>query len=137
MTHRERVLKTFRFEQPDRVAHDMMEGSLWGELREHFQRAHGLDDDEKILDFLDTDCRWKWAEYQPPPADPPPEEHPPADEPPPESQVRAADDGGAGIDEDPAPRSRPREGCAGAPTPVASWVLALMALACLRVGCQR
>ena len=83
MTHRERVLKTFRFEQPDRVAHDMMEGSLWGELREHFQRAHGLDDDEKILDFLDTDCRWKWAEYQPPPADPPPEEHPPADEPPP------------------------------------------------------
>ncbi|NQU12297.1 hypothetical protein HQ590_15990 [bacterium] len=58
MTHRERVRRTFRFQPTDRVAYDLMEGSVWPDLQEHFRAEHGLTDPEAVLDFLDTDFRW-------------------------------------------------------------------------------
>ena len=39
MTHRERVLKTFQFQQPDRLAFDLMEGSVWRALLDYFCRC--------------------------------------------------------------------------------------------------
>ena len=69
MTHRQRVLKTFRFEQTDRAPYDMMEGAVWGELEGYFRWNHGLEDAGQVLDFLDTDFRWKWMEYNAPPSD--------------------------------------------------------------------
>ena len=69
MTHRQRVLKTFRFEQTDRAPCDLMEGVLWGELSGWFKWKHGLGDDEQIHDFLDTDCRWMWPTYAGPHSD--------------------------------------------------------------------
>lgn len=58
MTPRQRVLKTFRFEPTDRPAYDLMEGTVWPELMEHFQARHGLRTDEEVLEFLGTDFRW-------------------------------------------------------------------------------
>jgi len=80
VTRRERVLKTLRFEQTDRVPCDMMEGIIWGELMEYFAREHNLETDHQVLDFLDTDLRWAWILYNSPepqsaPADPPEVKH--------------------------------------------------------------
>ncbi len=58
VTPRERVLKTFRFQETDRVAFDLMEGSVWPELLEYFRANHGLEDAGRVLSFLDTDFRW-------------------------------------------------------------------------------
>ena len=40
MTHRERVLAAFQFRPTDRVAFDLMEGSVWPALMDYFRRAH-------------------------------------------------------------------------------------------------
>jgi uroporphyrinogen decarboxylase len=77
MTHRERVLRTFRFEQTDRPALDLMEQQVWPELLEYFRARHGLTDAEQILAFLDTDFRWAWMQYLGPPQPPPAEGLPP------------------------------------------------------------
>ncbi len=66
MTHRERVLKTFRFESPDRVPYDLMEGVVWPEVMDHFRAAHGCRDGLEVLEFLDTDFRWAGMNYQAP-----------------------------------------------------------------------
>ena len=58
MTHRERVLRTLRFEQTDRASYDLMEASVWPELGDHFRDKHGLEGNIQIYDFLDTDFRW-------------------------------------------------------------------------------
>lgn len=58
MTHRERVLKTFRFEQPDRIACDLMEGSVWLGLLDYFRRKYSLATAIEVQSFLDTDFRW-------------------------------------------------------------------------------
>ena len=61
MTHRERVLRTFQFEDTDRPAYDIAEGQVWWELQEYFREHHGLDDYDAVLAFLDTDFRWLWS----------------------------------------------------------------------------
>lgn len=66
MTHRRRVLKTFLFEKTDRVAYDLMEGSVWPELMTYFRNEHGLDEPLDVLAFLDTDFRWAGMKCQPP-----------------------------------------------------------------------
>ena len=58
MTHRERVLRTFRFETPDQVACDLMEGSVWRGLLDFFRRTYGLQSAAEVVDYLDTDFRW-------------------------------------------------------------------------------
>jgi len=58
MTPRERVLKTLQFKEVDRVAFDIMEGNLWGELFTYFREKYNLLESEEILNFLDTDIRW-------------------------------------------------------------------------------
>ena len=66
MTHRERVLKTFRFEATDRLPYDLMEGSVWPELMAYFRDERGLAEPADVLGFLDTDLRWVGMEYRPP-----------------------------------------------------------------------
>ena len=58
MTHRERVLGTFSFQQTDRVAYDLMEGTVWAELLQYFQATYGYSTAEEVLQSLDTDFRW-------------------------------------------------------------------------------
>jgi len=78
MTHRERVLSTFRFESSDRVAYDLMEGAVWPELMAYFRDEHGLAEPVDVLEFLDTDFRWVGMRYEPPASEarpaPPPSE---------------------------------------------------------------
>jgi len=64
MTHRERVLKTFRFEQTDRVPYDLMENGIWPELMDYFRNRHSIKNSDQIYNFLDTDFRWLWMSYQ-------------------------------------------------------------------------
>ncbi len=61
MTHRERALKTFAFEQTDRPAFDLMENAVWPELAEFFSKEYNLNTTDEILDFLDSDFRWAFA----------------------------------------------------------------------------
>ncbi len=58
MTSRERVIRTFQFEQTDRVPYDLMEGSVWPELLDYLQCTHGIHGSDDVLDFLGTDFRW-------------------------------------------------------------------------------
>ena len=59
MTHRERVLATFAFQETDRAPYDLMEGSVWAELLDYFTGEHGLSTTADVFDFLDTDFRWQ------------------------------------------------------------------------------
>ena len=68
ITHRNRVLKTFRFEQTDSPPYDLMEGCVWPELLDFFYANYGLQDPATVLDYLDTDFRWAFATYQGPPS---------------------------------------------------------------------
>ena len=70
MTHRERVLKTFNFEETDRVPCDMMEGFVWRELMDYFKSKYGFENGIQVLDFLDTDFRWTYMNYVGPQAPP-------------------------------------------------------------------
>jgi len=70
MTPRERVLKTFRFEQTDRVPYDLMEGSTWPELMEYFGKKHNIETDDELFNFLGTDFRWVCMSYEGPKPDP-------------------------------------------------------------------
>ena len=64
MTHRERVLAVFHFEQPDRAPYDLMESCIeWPALVDYFREAHGLDDMNQIVNILDTDSRWVMTDY--------------------------------------------------------------------------
>jgi len=58
MTHRQRVLRMFRFEQTDRPACDLMEAVVWPEFQTYCQQTHGLDDSQAVIDWLDPDFRW-------------------------------------------------------------------------------
>lgn len=58
MTHRERVHKTFAFDRPDRLAFDLMEGSVWQGLLEYFRREHGVRDAVEVVNYVDNDFRW-------------------------------------------------------------------------------
>ena len=71
MTHRERVLRTFRFEPTDRVPYDLMESAIWAEPMDYFSRTHGLGDPAAVRDFLDTDFRWTGMSYEPATPQPP------------------------------------------------------------------
>jgi uroporphyrinogen decarboxylase len=72
MTHRERILRTLRFEDTDRVAYDLMESAVWPELMAYFRDQHHLDTPEAVWDFLDVDCRWGLLQYHAPEAPPEP-----------------------------------------------------------------
>jgi len=50
MRGRERILRTFRFEQTDRPGVDLMEGHVWKELMDWF-RAEGMDPESIARDF--------------------------------------------------------------------------------------
>lgn len=71
MTHRERVLAAFQFRPTDRVAFDLMEGSVWPALMDYFRQAHALQEPIHVLDFLDTDFRWTGMSYRGPGGLPP------------------------------------------------------------------
>lgn len=71
MTHRERVLRTFRFAETDRLAYDLMESAVWPELLDYFRAQHSLQSPSAVWDFLDVDCRWVLQYVQPPAATPP------------------------------------------------------------------
>jgi hypothetical protein len=43
-----------------------MEGCVWSELLEYFNDTYGLRDMETVLDYLDTDFRWTFVNYQGP-----------------------------------------------------------------------
>ena len=58
MTHRERILRTFQFQQPDRHAYDLMEGSVWRGLLDYFGHRFGLQSAVEVVNFLDNDFRW-------------------------------------------------------------------------------
>ena len=58
MTHRERVLRTFHYEWPDRIACDLMEGSVWRGLLDYFRKTEMLHTAVDVVNFLDTDFRW-------------------------------------------------------------------------------
>ena len=62
MNHRERVLKTFRFEKTDRPPCDLMEGFIWPELAKYFLDQYGLQTDEEIRRLLDVDFRWLYVD---------------------------------------------------------------------------
>ncbi len=66
LTHRERVLKTFHFESTDHPPYDLMEGCVWQELMEYFQKSRSLQDANAVLNYLDTDFRWAFVNYQGP-----------------------------------------------------------------------
>ena len=70
MTPRERVLRTFRFEQTDRAAFDLMESTVWDELLDYFRANHGLEEIDQVVEFLDPDFRWIPLEYQGPAGEP-------------------------------------------------------------------
>jgi uroporphyrinogen decarboxylase len=73
VNHRERALRTFRYQPTDRVPYDLMENILWPALEDWFRCEHGLQDKWQILDFLDTDFRWVQGRYLGPPLIPVPE----------------------------------------------------------------
>ena len=58
MTHRQRVLKTLRFEPTDRPPCDLMEATVWPELMDYFTAERGIADNEALYDHLDVDFRW-------------------------------------------------------------------------------
>ena len=74
MNHRERVLRTLEFQPVDRVPYDLMEGTVWPELMDYFREKHGLENEDRVLDFMDTDFRWIGMSYVGPP------EHAPAED---------------------------------------------------------
>lgn len=61
MTHRERVLRTFAFQETDKPAFDLMENATWPELDCFFADKYNLHSISAILDFLDSDFRWVMA----------------------------------------------------------------------------
>jgi len=63
MTPRERILRTFRFEQTDQVACDLMEGQVWPRLQDEFRERHRCETAEQIIDYLNPDCRWLFMNY--------------------------------------------------------------------------
>ena len=84
MTHRERALAAFRFEQPDRVPCDLMEASVWSELMDYFRERYGLQDGFGVLNHLDTDFRFLGMTYHDPSPKPPEAATPPEAAAPPE-----------------------------------------------------
>ena len=71
MDHRERVLRTLCFEATDRAPYDLMEGAIWPELAAYFAQEHGLQDRDEIVDWLNTDLRWIYQNYEGPEVVPP------------------------------------------------------------------
>ncbi len=61
MTHRERALRTFAFQEVDKVAFDLMENTSWPEIDAYFEKKYNLHSTAEILDFLDSDFRWAIA----------------------------------------------------------------------------
>lgn len=61
LSYRERVFRTFSFQTVDKVAFDLMENTVWPEISAYFSKAHGLNNVDEILDFLDCDFRWIFA----------------------------------------------------------------------------
>lgn len=66
LTHRERVLRAFRFESIDRVPYDLMESSVWPELLDYFRRTRGCTNEDEVRDYLDPDFRWAFMSYKGP-----------------------------------------------------------------------
>ncbi len=66
MTSRERVLRTFSFEHTDRTPFDIMEGIVWPELMDYFQRTLGLQDLAAVQQRFDVDFRWFMPAYNGP-----------------------------------------------------------------------
>ena len=69
MTPRERILRTFRFEQTDQVACDLMEGQIWPQLQEDFRHNHNCESFEQTIEYLNPDCRWLSMNYAGPQID--------------------------------------------------------------------
>ncbi len=66
LTSRDRVLRTFRFEETDRAPFDLMEAIVWPGLQDWCRAQLGLGDKDAILDHFDVDFRWFWPEVKPP-----------------------------------------------------------------------
>jgi uroporphyrinogen decarboxylase len=81
MTHRQRLLATFRFEAVDRPAVDLMEGHIWSDLQQYFRDRHGWTEPGPAIEFLDTDSRWTGLQYVGPKPDAPPVAASPVDAP--------------------------------------------------------
>lgn len=63
MTARERILAAFRFEATDIAPCDLMEGLPWERLLNDFRMQHGCETAEQVIDYLNPDCRWLFANY--------------------------------------------------------------------------
>lgn len=57
------MLNTFRFYEIDHVSYDLMEGSVWPGLQQHFLETYGIATSAEVLDHLDTDFRWIGMRY--------------------------------------------------------------------------
>jgi uroporphyrinogen decarboxylase len=60
MTSRERVLRTFRFEETDRAPFDLMESIVWPGLQQWCAQNLGLANPEAVLSHFGCDFRWFW-----------------------------------------------------------------------------
>lgn len=66
LTSRERVLRTFRFQETDRAPFDLMESIVWPGLQQYCIQNLGLVDKDAILNHFDIDFRWFWPQPKPP-----------------------------------------------------------------------
>jgi uroporphyrinogen decarboxylase len=66
MTSRERVLRTFRFQETDRVPLDFLDGVVWPAAFLFFAARMGLKDLPAVWEHFDTDLRWFRAAYSGP-----------------------------------------------------------------------
>lgn len=65
-TSRERVLRTFRFQETDRTPYDLMESFVWTELQQWCAANLGLHDKESVWNHFGLDFRWFWPSFDPP-----------------------------------------------------------------------
>jgi uroporphyrinogen-III decarboxylase len=58
LNSRERVNRTFRFQETDRPACDLMQGVVWVELQDYFKLKYGIAANEDVIRKLDPDFVW-------------------------------------------------------------------------------
>ncbi|HHY82265.1 MAG TPA: hypothetical protein GX505_06255 [Clostridiales bacterium] len=58
MTSRERALAVYNFQETDVPCFDLMEGTVWPELKEDFDKKYHMSDPEQIQTALGSDFRW-------------------------------------------------------------------------------
>ena len=58
MTARERALAVFKYQKPDKVCFDLMEGTVWDKLGYYFYSHYGCKNGFDVLKLLDCDFMW-------------------------------------------------------------------------------